>query len=72
MKNLFVRNLRLLIVMLLMSPVMLFAQNNPGDNPDARPQDVPFDGTMSWILIGAGIVLSVIVLRKVLRKKATV
>ena len=72
MKNVFVK-LRLLIVMLLMSPMVLLAQN-PGDNPDARPQapqDVPLDGSMMWLLVAAGLVLSVVVLRRVLKAKAT-
>lgn len=72
MKNVFVK-LRLLIVMLLMSPVVLLAQN-PGDNPDARPQDpqdVPLDGSMMWLLVIAGMVLSVVVLRRVMRSRAT-
>ena len=57
-----------LLVMVSLLPLGLLAQN-PGDNPDARPQDVPFDGTMSWILIVAGLILSIVVLRKVLHKK---
>lgn len=72
MKNVFIK-LRLLIVMLLMSPMVLLAQN-PGDNPDARPQDpqdVPLDGSMMWLLVAAGLVLSVVVLRRVLKAKAT-
>jgi len=58
----------LFLVVLGMLPLGLLAQN-PGDSPDARPQDVPFDGTMSWILIAAGVVLAVIVLRKAMHKK---
>ncbi len=57
-----------LLVMVSLLPLGVLAQN-PGDNPDARPQDVPFDGTMSWILIVAGLILSIVVLRKVLHKK---
>jgi hypothetical protein len=53
-------------------PISLLAQNpgDPGTNPDARPQDVPFSGSMSWILIAAGVVLVVVVLRRVMHKKA--
>ena len=61
----------LLIVLLATLPVSLLAQN-PGDNPDARPQDVPFDGTMSWMLIAAGVILAVVVLRKALNRKVQV
>ena len=50
-------------------PLSLLAQNpDPGSNPDARPQDVPFSGAMSWILIAAGVVLAVVVLRRVMHK----
>ena len=62
---------KLVVIMLAMLPLNMMAQN-PGDNPDARPQDVPFDGTMSWILIIAGLILSIVVLRKVLHKKKEV
>ena len=58
----------LLLLLVGLIPMSLLAQN-PGDNPDARPQDVPFDGTMSWILIAAGVVLAVVVLRKAMHKK---
>lgn len=61
---------RLFSLLLLSIPMALLAQN-PGDNPDARPQDVPFDGTMSWILIVAGLVLSVFILRKSFNKKVS-
>lgn len=60
-----------LLVMVSLLPLGLLAQN-PGDNPDARPQDVPFDGTMSWILIVAGLILSMIILRKSMHKKVAV
>lgn len=60
-----------LLVMVSLLPLGLLAQN-PGDNPDARPQDVPFDGTMSWILIVAGLILSMIILRKLMHKKVAV
>jgi hypothetical protein len=61
---------KLFSLLLLSIPMVLLAQN-PGDNPDARPQDVPFDGTMSWILIVAGLVLSVFILRKSFNKKVS-
>ena len=61
----------LFVVLLGMLPLGLLAQN-PGDNPDARPQDVPFDGTMSWMLVAAGVILAVVVLRKVMNKKLAV
>ena len=61
---------RLFSLLFLSIPMALLAQN-PGDNPDARPQDVPFDGTMSWILIVAGLALSIVVLRKSFQKKVS-
>ncbi len=66
---------KLLVFLFVLSPVSLMAQiGNPGDidapgNPDARPQDVPFDGRLSWFLIAAGLILAVVVLRKYINRK---
>jgi hypothetical protein len=42
-----------------------------GGNPD-KPADVPLSGPMSWLLIAAGVVLAVVVLRRVMHEKLTV
>lgn len=49
-----------------------FAQN-PGDNPDARPQDpqdVPLHSPMLWFLIAGGLIVCFIVIRQQRKKKA--
>ncbi len=70
MKTDYIKKIKLLFY----SPEGRIKEVNPGDNPDARPQDpqdVPLDGSMMWLLVAAGVVLSVVVLRKVLKAKAT-
>ncbi len=44
-------------------PCLVLGQN-PGDNPDARPPEVPLNGNMSVILIAGGIILAVRTLKK--------
>ncbi len=44
-------------------PNIVFGQN-PGDNPDNRPPEVPLDPRMTVLLIGMGILLAVKVLKK--------
>jgi hypothetical protein len=59
------------MVFVLVLPSVLFAQN-PGDNPDARPQDVALDPRMSLLLIAVGSFLAVKVMRKGLKPQGQV
>ncbi|MES2430008.1 MAG: hypothetical protein V4556_03665 [Bacteroidota bacterium] len=54
----------IIIAFLMIVPGVMFGQN-PGDNPDARPPEVPLDPRMTVILIIMGILLAVRVMRKI-------
>ena len=70
MKSLFQRMEKMILFIVGCLPLCLLAQNpDPGVNPDARPQDVPFDGSLVWILIVAGVVVTVAVFLRKMQKK---
>ncbi len=64
-KEVFIKRMLPVIVLscLLILPSIMFGQN-PGDNPDAQPQAVPLDSSSTLLLIAAGAILSVRVLKK--------
>lgn len=53
----------LFIVCLMAIPTIMFGQN-PGDNPDARPPEVPLDPRMTIILIGMGVTIAMKVFKQ--------
>ncbi len=53
----------LVVVCLFIIPNVLMAQN-PGDNPDAQPQAVPLSPEMTVLLIGAGILLAMKIIKR--------
>ena len=57
---------RLLIFIIANFSLVVALAQNPGDNPDARPQDpqdVPLVGNLVWLLVLAGVVVCFIVIR---------
>ena len=58
----------MLLCMVLLSQAG-FSQD-PGDNPDGPPPAVPFEDYMHLILIAAGAILALVVIKKMNRKTA--
>ncbi len=58
----------MIIVCLMAVPGIMFGQN-PGDNPDARPPEVPLDPKMTLLLIVAGAIVAMKVIRKQLSRQ---
>ena len=52
------------VVLLLMVLPSLVMGQNPGDNPDNRPPEVPLDPRMTVLLIAVGAFLAVKVMRR--------
>lgn len=49
---------------------IIYAQPNPGGNPDGTPPAVvPFDRNLSVIIISAGIILAIVIFRKIKAKQ---
>ena len=53
----------IVIVCMLVLPGIVMGQN-PGDNPDAQPQAVPLSPEMTVLLIGAGILLAMKIIKR--------
>ncbi len=51
------------VICMLVLPNLVFGQN-PGDNPDARPPEVPLDPRMTVLLIAVGSFIAVKIIKK--------
>lgn len=60
-----------IIVCTLILPGLGYAQPNPGGNPDNNPPAVPIDHRMDILLITAGALFSIVILKKFKKKSLT-
>lgn len=59
------------IICTLILPGLGYAQPNPGGNPDNNPPAVPIDHRMDILLITAGALFSIVILKKFKKKSLT-